>query len=168
MERPRSEGTYAPSLPSGGDCTTHFGVVEKERNLVSCILSAVGQFGSKVVTPGLGVLWNNDMLRFNRKSGSANSIAPWKRPVINMAPTIALKDGKPVPEYKAPGGRRIIGMGIQNAVTQPRVGASTMNTLMDGRLGEELGGFLTDMGHAMSVLDKSRAETTFATRSISW
>ena len=174
--RPRPEATYAPSDGTDGDCTTHFGVVDKERNLVSCTQTAVSQFGSRVVTPGLGVLWNNGMLWFNPKPGAANSIAPWKRPVTNMAPIVVLKDGKPYLSIGSPGGRRIIncntqvflnvaefGMGIQEAIAQPRVDASTMDTVADGRLGEDVVGRLTAMGHAVSVVEETAADISFAT-----
>ena len=126
------------SFVADGDCTTHFGVVDKDRNLVSCTQTAVSLFGSRVVTPGLGLLWNNGMIWFNPKPGAANSIAPWKRPLTNMAPLIALKDGAPALSIGAPGGRRIMncnaqvflnvaqfGMGMQDAIPQPRVDVST-------------------------------------------
>ena len=80
-ERPQPAVTLAPSVASDGDCTTHFGVVDRYGNLVSCTQTAVSAFGSKVITKGLGILWNNGMICFNPKPGFANSIDAWKRPL---------------------------------------------------------------------------------------
>jgi gamma-glutamyltranspeptidase/glutathione hydrolase len=166
----------APSLALDGDCTTHFGVVDKERNMVSCTQTAVGLFGSKVVTPGLGLLWNNAMVWFNPKPGAANSIAPWKRPLTNMAPLLALKAGKPALSVGAPGGRRIIncntqvflnvaqfGMGIQEAVAQPRIDASTRDTLVDSRIDAVTIEALGALGHHVQVVEETAAYSHFAT-----
>ena len=66
------------------DCTTHLGTADKNGNIVSCTQTAVSIFGSRVVTPGLGFVWNNGMVWFNAKPGAANSISPWKRPLVNI------------------------------------------------------------------------------------
>ena len=173
--RPRRTA-YAPSVPADGDCTTHFGVVDRERNLVSCTQTAVSQFGSKMMTPGLGVLWNNGMIWFNPKPGMANSIAPWKRPLTNMAPIIVLKGGKSYLSIGAPGGRRIInantqvflnvaefGMGIQEAIASPRVDASGRDVKSDSRLDEATLAALASIGHEVSVVEESAADISFAT-----
>ena len=173
----RSSGTaYAPSPPTDGDCTTHFGTVDRERNLVSCTQTAVSQFGSKIMTPGLGVLWNNGMIWFNPEPGMANSIAPWKRPLTNMAPIIVLKGGRPYLSIGAPGGRRIInantqvflnvvefGMGVQEAIARPRVDASGRDVLVDSRLDEATIAALSSIGHEVSVVEESAADINFAT-----
>ena len=161
---------------AGRDCTTHFGVVDSERNLVSCTQTAVGIFGSKVVTPDLGVLWNNGMIWFNPKPGNANSIDSWKRPLTNMAPIIVLRDRKPFLSIGAPGGRRIIncnaqvflnvvefGLGIQDAIAQPRLDASTKDTLVDSRLDQRTIEALRQLGHNVVVVQESVAEGNFAT-----
>ena len=172
---PKPTAAYAPSVPRDGDCTTHFGVVDRDRNLVSCTQTAVGLFGSKVVTPGLGILWNNGMVWFNPKPGTANSVAPWKRPLTNMAPVLVLKDGKPYLSIGSPGGRRIIncdtqvflnvtefGMGIQDAVAQPRVDASTKDSLADSRIEASTLDALAAMGHNVVAAEESPAEVNFA------
>jgi gamma-glutamyltranspeptidase/glutathione hydrolase len=174
--RPKPAAAYAPSVASDGDCTTHFGVVDRDRNLVSCTQTAVSIFGSKVVSPGLGILWNNGMRWFNPKPGSANSIAPWKRPLTNMAPILVLKDGKPYLSIGAPGGRRIIncntqvflnvvefGMGIQEAIGQPRVDASAREAMADARLDAAALDALVAMGHNIAVVEESPADINFAT-----
>lgn len=75
-------------------------------------------FGSKVVIPGTGVLLNNQMddfavqpgvpNAFNLVGGDANAIAPGKRPLSSMSPTIVLKDGRPIIVTGAAGGPTII------------------------------------------------------------
>ncbi|MBI4233385.1 MAG: gamma-glutamyltransferase [Chloroflexi bacterium] len=174
--RPRPAADFLPSAASDGDCTTHFGVVDKERNLVSCTQTAVSAFGSKVVTRGLGVLWNNGMVWFNPKPGAANSIAPWKRPLVNMAPLIVKRDGAPYLSIGAPGGRRIIncntqvllnvldfGMGIQEAIAQPRVDVSTRQTLVDARIDAAVAQALAERGHSVSVVEETPGDVNFAT-----
>jgi gamma-glutamyltranspeptidase/glutathione hydrolase len=169
-------GAAVPSMAADGDCTTHFSVVDTERNMVSCTQTAVGLFGAKVVTPGLGLLWNNAMIWFNPQPGAANSIAPWKRPLTNMAPLLALSAGKPALSIGAPGGRRIMncntqvflniaqfGMGIQEAIAQPRVDASTRDTLVDSRLDAATIEALAALGHQLQVVEETAAEVHFAT-----
>ena len=75
-------------------------------------------FGAKVIAAGTGVLLNNEMDDFTAKlgvpniyglvQGEANAIAPGKRPLSSMSPTIVTKDGKPVMVVGTPGGSRII------------------------------------------------------------
>jgi gamma-glutamyltranspeptidase/glutathione hydrolase len=100
-------------------------------------------FGARVTAAGTGVLLNDEMDDFTAKlgvpniyglvQGEANAIAPGKRPLSSMSPTIVTKDGKPVLVVGTPGGSRIItavlhtilnvvdyGMNIQEAVDAPR------------------------------------------------
>ena len=100
-------------------------------------------FGAKVTAAKTGVLLNNEMDDFTSKigvpnlyglvQGEANAIAPGKRPLSSMSPTIVTKDGKPVMVVGTPGGSRIItavlhaivnvidyGMNVQEAVDAPR------------------------------------------------
>ncbi|MCS7206906.1 MAG: gamma-glutamyltransferase [Dehalococcoidia bacterium] len=173
---PRPATAPVPSAHGGGDCTTHFCIVDRERNLVSCTQTAVSLFGSKVVTPGTGILWNNAMLWFNPKPGTANSVAPWKRPLVNMTPLLVKHGGRPVMAIGAPGGRRIIdcntqvflnmvafGMGPQEAVAQPRVDVSSGEVLLDSRLGEEVAQGLRQRGHRVVVAEETPADVNFAT-----
>ena len=98
--------------------TTHYSVVDGEGNAVSVTYTLNGGFGSAVVAPGTGFLLNNEMDDFTVKpgapnlfglvQGTANAIAPGKRPLSSMTPTIVEKDGKPVFVLGSPGGPRII------------------------------------------------------------
>jgi gamma-glutamyltranspeptidase/glutathione hydrolase len=82
------EGLGAPT-PGGG--TTHFVVVDREGTIVSMSQTIGHFFGSGVVAEGYGVLLNDDIADMERKPGHPNSIAPNKRSVSNMAPTIVFR-----------------------------------------------------------------------------
>ena len=158
--RSRPEIAPAASLPSEGDCTTHFGVIDHDRNMVACTQTAVGGFGSRVVVPGTGVLLTNGMKVFNPMPGAANSIAGYKRGLSNMGPLLVLRDGSPYLTLGAPGGRKIMnrivqvlmnvidhGMGIQEAITAPIVDAADRETFVDHRIDESVAEALRGMGH---------------------
>jgi gamma-glutamyltranspeptidase / glutathione hydrolase len=123
--------------------TTHYSVLDADGNAVSVTTTLNKAFGSDVTAPGLGFLLNDEMDDFASKQGApnlfgliqgpANSIAPGKRPLSSMAPTIVLKDGKVRMVLGSPGGARIIttvgdillstvdeGLNIQAAVDAPR------------------------------------------------
>ena len=124
--------------------TTHYSVVDTEGNAVSVTYTINDSFGSTVVAPGTGFLLNNEMDDFTVKpgvpnlfglvQGKANSIAPGKRPLSSMSPTLVTKDGKTFLVVGSPGGSRIItitletilnvldyGMAPQEAVDAPRI-----------------------------------------------
>lgn len=100
------------------DETTHFSIIDKDRNVVSQTYTLNFSFGNGIVADGTGILLNNEMDDFSAKPGSpdafgllggaANSIQPGKRPLSSMTPTIVLKDGEPFFATGTPGGSRII------------------------------------------------------------
>ncbi|MGA0602763.1 gamma-glutamyltransferase [Caulobacter sp. KR2-114] len=115
-----------PAKPSATDAvqpglekpqTTHFSVVDRWGNAVSNTYTLNGWFGSGVVVEGAGFLLNDEMDDFSAKpgapnqygviGGSANAIAPGKRPLSSMTPTILLKDGRVAMVIGTPGGSRI-------------------------------------------------------------
>ena len=123
--------------------TTHFSVMDANGDAVSVTTTLNNSFGSGVTANGLGFLLNDEMDDFASKQGvpnmfgliqgPANSIAPGKRPLSSMTPTIVLKDGKVRFVLGSPGGGRIIttvaniflsaaeeGLNIQQAVDAPR------------------------------------------------
>jgi len=129
--------------PHEGTNTTHYSIVDKWGNAVSVTYTLNDWFGAKVTVPGTGVLLNDEMDDFTAKigvpnlyglvQGEANAIAPGKRPLSSMSPTILTKDGKPVMVLGTPGGSRIItavlhtlinvidyDMTVQEAVDAPR------------------------------------------------
>jgi gamma-glutamyltranspeptidase/glutathione hydrolase len=98
--------------------TTHFSVVDKDGMAVSNTYTLEGGYGSHVVIAGTGILLNNEMGDFNKNPGvtdltgnigtDANLIAPGKRMLSSMTPTIVTKDGKLVLITGSPGSRTII------------------------------------------------------------
>ena len=139
--------------------TTHFTVVDGDGMMVSCTHTAGNAFGSKVVAEGTGVLFDAGMVWFNAHPGAVNSIAPGKRPLVNMGPLLVTRDGQPRLAVGAPGGRRIIdavvqvvvnaidrGMGIEDALGAPRIDASGSAVLVSERLRDAMGA-LREHGH---------------------
>lgn len=98
----------ALELPS----TSHFVIVDKEGNVVSMTTTIESGFGSRLMTNGF--LLNNELTDFSFKTHDgglpiANRVEPGKRPRSSMAPTIVMKDGKPLLAIGSPGGSQIIG-----------------------------------------------------------
>ena len=100
------------------DETTHFSVIDRNGLAVTSTYTLEGGYGSHVVVKGTGFLLNNEMGDFNKKPGEtnatgdigtpANQIAPGKRMLSSMTPTMVAKDGKLVLLTGSPGGRTII------------------------------------------------------------
>ena len=98
--------------------TTQFSIVDKAGNAVSVTYTINGSFGAVAVAGDTGFLLNNEMDDFTIKpgvpnlyglvQGGANAIAPGKRPLSSMSPTIVLRDGKVALVGGSPGGSRII------------------------------------------------------------
>jgi gamma-glutamyltranspeptidase/glutathione hydrolase len=138
-----SQNLKAGVAPHEGSNTTHYSIVDAKGNAVSVTYTLNNWFGAAVTAATTGVLLNDEMDDFSAKPGVANSfglvqgeanaIAPGKRPLSSMSPTIVSKDGKPVLVVGTPGGSRIItvvlhtiinvvdyGMNVQEAVDAPR------------------------------------------------
>ncbi|CAI0874167.1 gamma-glutamyltransferase [Serratia liquefaciens] len=124
--------------------TTHYSIVDHDGNAVSTTYTVNGRFGAVVIAPGTGFFLNDEMDDFTVKvgeknlyglvQGTANSIAPGKRPLSSMSPTLVTKDNKIFMVLGSPGGSRIItitlqtalnvidhGMAPQEAVDAPRI-----------------------------------------------
>ncbi|EAS41244.1 gamma-glutamyltransferase [Photobacterium profundum] len=98
----------AIELPS----TSHFSIVDKDRNMVSITTTIENGFGSRLMVRGF--LLNNELTDFSFRSHAdgvpiANRIEPGKRPRSSMAPTIVMKEGEPYMAVGSPGGSQIIG-----------------------------------------------------------
>jgi gamma-glutamyltranspeptidase/glutathione hydrolase len=90
--------------------------MDADGNVVTTTQTLNGGFGSKVTVPGTGMLLNNCMHLMDPNPGRTNSIAPNKRILSSMSPTIVLKDGKPFMALGTPGGVRIFGSVMQAIV----------------------------------------------------
>jgi gamma-glutamyltranspeptidase/glutathione hydrolase len=124
--------------------TTHYTIVDKQGMIISNTYTLNGSFGSGATADGTGILLNNEMDDFSSKPGSPNmygllqsernAIAPRKRPLSSMTPTIILENGKPILALGSPGGPTIInsvfqvtlntlvfGMDIQAAIDAPKL-----------------------------------------------
>jgi gamma-glutamyltranspeptidase/glutathione hydrolase len=124
--------------------TTQYSIVDKDGNAVSVTYTINGSFGAMVIAGSTGFLLNDEMDDFTVKlgvpnlyglvQGEANAIAPGKRPLSSMAPSIVTRDGKTLLVTGSPGGSRIItitlqsilnvidfGMAPQEAVDAPRI-----------------------------------------------
>jgi gamma-glutamyltranspeptidase/glutathione hydrolase len=98
--------------------TTHFSLMDEEGNAIVSTQTINGYFGSAMVAEGTGIVLNNEMDDFAAKVGASNLfgaiggknnlIAPGKRPVSSMSPTLVMKDGRPVLAVGTPSGTRII------------------------------------------------------------
>ncbi|MCH8205032.1 MAG: gamma-glutamyltransferase [Candidatus Hydrogenedentes bacterium] len=155
--------------------TTHYSVVDAQRNAVAVTVTLNGLFGSGIVIDGAGFLMNNEMDDFSAKpgvpnlygvvGGDANAIEAGKRMLSSMTPTIIVQNGRPVMVLGSPGGPTIIttvlqvflnvavhGMNIQEAVSAPR----HHSQWLPDRIVREEGAFTNDvidklkaMGHAV-------------------
>lgn len=98
--------------------TSHFCVADKDGNIVALTETVNGVFGSLVIAEPYGIILNNQMDDFAANpgkpnlygliQGEANAVAPGKRPLSSMSPTIVFKEGRPVLVLGASGGPRII------------------------------------------------------------
>lgn len=101
-----------------GKHTTHLSTADAEGNWVALTQTVNTAFGSKVIIPGTGVILNNQMDDFSVQpgvpnafklvGGDANAIAPGKRPLSSMSPTLVLHEGQPMLSAGAAGGPTII------------------------------------------------------------
>lgn len=103
--------------------TTHFSVVDANGNMISMTYTLEFGYGSAIVVDGGGYLLNNELGDFNAVPGvtdergqigtAPNLVAPEKRPLSSMSPTIVAQDGKPVFAIGSPGGKTIINTTMQ-------------------------------------------------------
>lgn len=108
--------------------TTHLTTADKKGNWVAITTTLNTTFGSGVTIPGTGVMMNNQMDDFSAQPGvpnayglvgvEANAVAPGKRPLSSMSPTLVLKDGEPVLTAGAAGGPTIISQVAQTLINK--------------------------------------------------
>ena len=167
------------------DETTHFSVVDRFGNGVSSTYTLNGNFGNGRIVEGAGFLLNNEMDNFNLRPGKvngagytesyANAIAPGKRMLTAMSPTIVTKDGNLFLVTGSPGSSRIIstnvqvimnvvdhGMNIQEAVNAPKVHHEWLpdELRLEKGVSPDTTEILSKMGHAVRVRGPMGASST--------
>ena len=163
--RSRGRATASADMAAGAGLpgyesneTTHYSIVDALGNAVSCTTTLSGAYGSKVVVPGAGFLLNNEMDDFSAKAGvpnsyglvggTANAIAPGKRMLSSMTPTILTRNGRVALVTGTPGGSTIItsvlqsiigivdyGLNAQQVVTAPRLHHQWLPDVLDVEAG---------------------------------
>ena len=124
---PSAEVSAGAGLPGYESMeTTHYNIVDAAGNAVACTTTLNGAYGSKVVVEGAGFLLNNEMDDFSSKPGTpnayglvgglANAIAPGKRMLSSMTPTILSRRGKLALVVGSPGGSTIITSVLQTII----------------------------------------------------
>jgi gamma-glutamyltranspeptidase/glutathione hydrolase len=108
--------------PREGAHTTHLTVSDKDGNVVAYTFTIESWGGSGIAVPGYGFLLNNEMTDFDFSGPRPNVPEPFKRPRSSMAPTIALKNGKPAFTIGSPGGSTIITTVLQTIVNHVDLG----------------------------------------------
>lgn len=157
------------------DQTTHISVVDDEGNCVSLTTTLNDEFGCRTLVTGAGFLLNNEMDDFSAKPGAANlylltgteanAIAPGKRMLSSMTPTIVFRNRRPWLVVGSPGGPRIIttvlnvvldvhehGMSLQDAVAAPRFHHQWSPNVLwhePGAFAPEVARALQAMGHVL-------------------
>jgi gamma-glutamyltranspeptidase / glutathione hydrolase len=179
----RPEGFLPPAPTSAGQHhespdTTHYSVVDAEGNAVAVTTTLNNNFGSHVTSEALGFLLNDEMDDFASKmgvpnmfgliQGPANAIAPGKRPLSSMTPTIVLEDGKLRYVLGSPGGARIIttvaniflsaaegGLNIQEAVDAPRFHHQDLpdKLYLEPGFNPDVLARLKAMGYTLAIID---------------
>ncbi|PTW63335.1 gamma-glutamyltranspeptidase/glutathione hydrolase [Breoghania corrubedonensis] len=173
---PSTDIAPANPLPYESNQTTHFSVVDSQGNAVSNTYTLNFSYGAGFMAKGTGVLLNNELDDFSAKpgvpnaygliGGEANAVAPRKRPLSSMSPTIVFKEGKPWLVTGSPGGSRIIttvlqmvlnvidhGMNIAEASAAPRVHHQWLpdELRVEEGLSPDTLKLLSDMGYEIAV-----------------
>ncbi len=172
-------GTSAPPHDDAG--TSHVSVMDRDQNMVACTSTINTAFGSFVYVPEFGLVLNNEMADFTAQPGVANNyglvgtaqnaIAPGKRPLSSMSPTLVTRDGEPLMAVGGSGGPQIItgtllaiirvidwGYGAGRAVSEPRIHHQWRpEKLLAERMPESWIDVLTRRGHAVEAWEAYNA-----------
>jgi gamma-glutamyltranspeptidase/glutathione hydrolase len=158
--------------------TTHIAAADSDGNWVAITATVNTTFGSKVIVPGTGIVLNNEMDDFSAQPGKPNAfglvgaennaVAPGKRPLSSMSPTIVLEDGEPVLTVGAAGGPKIItqvllaivrrldlGQPLADAVGAPRIHHQWRpdKLMVEKELPQEVVDKLKSMGHDVETTE---------------
>lgn len=160
-----------PNVAEPGD-TIWMGAIDENGVMVSYIQSLYWEFGSGVVIPELGLVWNNRGVGFSLKKGHINELKPRVKPFHTLNPAMCLfKDGSRMvygtmggegqPQTQAAVFSRISDLGLtpNEAIAQPRWllgrtwGDSVNNLKLEKMLAEQIGEGLQELGHEIEVVD---------------
>ncbi|WP_405088930.1 gamma-glutamyltransferase [Microbispora sp. NBC_01389] len=163
---PAAPAATAPEEKKEGPETTHLVVTDRWGDVAAYNITIEQTGGSGMVVPGRGILLNNELtdFTFGPAPGDPNLPAPGKRPRSSMAPTIVLKDGRPLLAVGSPGGATIIttvlqilvnrldfGMSLPDAVAAPRASQrNTAATQAEPAFTQRYGAELTALGHTLT------------------
>ena len=124
-------------------CTTIISAVDHQGNMAIMTTTLLSRFGSRYAAPTSGILLNNGINWFDPRPDRPNSIAAGKKPLSNMCPMIATKQGRPVFGLGASGGRKILpavfqlasyindfNMDLDTALDEPRFDVSGINKII--------------------------------------
>jgi gamma-glutamyltranspeptidase/glutathione hydrolase len=174
--RPAAELEAEASPLGGGTNTTHISVVDRDGGLVATTTTLNTAYGNGISVPGAGFLLNNEMDDFTAKPGAANAyglrqgeqnaIAPGKRPLSSMTPTLVFTSaGEPLLATGSPGGSRIIttvlqvllnrlvhGLNLASAVAAPRIHSQLWpdQIAMEQGISPDTQRLLEAMGHKLA------------------
>jgi gamma-glutamyltranspeptidase/glutathione hydrolase len=175
--RSQAARIHPGSMASGGPgdpwrhtsgSTTHLSVLDRAGNMVALTKTINDFFGCGVTVPGTGILLNDDMDDFSLQPDSPNAIAPGKRPLSSMSPTLVLDPaGRPWMTLGTPGGPRIVattaqiiancvdfGMPIGAAINAPRLFLGEAGELeAEGRLPAAVGAEMRRLGQRVVLRD---------------
>lgn len=175
--RPAAELEAEASPLTGGTNTTHISVADRDGGLVATTTTLNTAYGNGISVPGAGFLLNNEMDDFTAKPGAANAyglrqgeqnaIAPGKRPLSSMTPTLVFTPaGEPLLATGSPGGSRIIttvlqvllnrlvhGLNLASAVAAPRIHSQLWpdQIAMEQGISPDTQRLLEAMGHKLAL-----------------
>jgi len=158
-----------PQEPVGGD-TVWFGAIDDKGRAVSAIQSTYFEFGSGLVLPNTGVIWQNRGASFQLKSQGPRALKPGRLPFHTLNPALAVFDDGRVMAYGTMGGegqpqtqaavfsRYRAGLGLQAAVSAPRWllgktwGDDSVTLKLEDRFAASLREALSEAGHRLEIL----------------
>ena len=150
------------AITATGVVRTHLSVIDGDGMIVSLTSTLLARFGARVRLSDTGLHMNNGISWFDPRPGRPNSLAPGARPLSNMCPLVATRDGEGWFGLGASGGRKIMpavyqiasfltdyGMTLSDAVHYPRIEPSELGrVLVDPRLPTEVRAALTPIARS--------------------
>lgn len=158
-----------PHVPQAGD-TVWFGVIDKDGRAVSAIQSTYFEFGSGLVLPETGIIWQNRGASFRLADSGWNALKPGRKPFHTLNPALAVFDDGRIMSYGTMGGegqpqtqaavfsRYNGGVPLQQAITAPRWllgktwGEESVSLKLEGRFAPELIAELKMAGHEVEIV----------------